>query len=209
MASSIKTDNFLKNLENAQRLMKVTQSSAFNKYATEKGKSGVLMDEDFMAKRAMSKANGNLNVTKNTPNKGLPNAIYESIVNNPLNQDEGSALDNILSQGKLKKPLVTEENKSFSDYVNEENEQNNTIQSSIPNTGNIDYSLIKLIIEDTINKKLDEIKSKLLTESVNNQTSISSIRFNGNKFHFLTSNGDVYEADLKYIKNIKTDKNKK
>ena len=203
----------MRGLENAQKLMKVTQTSSFDKYAFEKGKDGSLMSEDFsLSDYAQSTNNGNnLSVNKNIPNKGLPNAIYESLINNPLNPDDNNELDELFSQGKLKKPNLTENQKKYSDYVNEEKiiQNNNSQQQPIQVTGgSIDYSIIKLIIEDIIDKKLEDIKTKILNESVNNQPSIDSIRFNGNKFHFLTGNGDIYEADLKYIKNIKDNKKK-
>ena len=213
MASSEKMNKLMQGLEKAQQLMKVTQTSAFNKYASDKGRDGSLMSEDFSIDDYVTSSNHNqnLSISQNVPNKGLPQAIYESIMENPLNPNNDNALDELFSHGKIKKLNNNEQKKTYSDYVNEEKiVQNQSQNQPIQVTGgNIDYSLIKLIIEDVIEKKLDDIKSKILNESVNKQPSIASIRFNGNKFHFLTNNGDVYEADLKYIKNIKDNKNKK
>lgn len=130
---------------------------------------------------------------KTKPYKGLPKAIYESLVDNPL--DYSDEMDELFSNGKLikeaekKKKIIKEDN----------------IQSNQP----IDYSLIKMIIEDTVSKQIEKLQLKMLKENKSNNNLLTTMRLKDNKFNFLTANGDLYEAELKFIKNIRDKNNNK
>ena len=127
---------------------------------------------------------------KTKPYKGLPKAIYESLVDNPL--DYSDEMDELFSNGKLikeaekKKKILKEDN----------------IQSNQP----IDYALIKMIIEDTVSKQIEKLQLKMLKENKSNNNLLTTMRLKNNKFNFLTANGDLYEAELKFIKNIRDKK---
>ena len=74
----------------------------------------------------------------------------------------------------------------------------------------VDYSLIKTIVEDCIRKYAGSITKKILSEQKNQQSltdQLKAIRI-GESFTFITSNGDLYEAELKFKKNINKQKNK-
>ena len=68
---------------------------------------------------------------------------------------------------------------------------------------NVDYSLIKTIVEDCMKKYAGAIVKKVLNENVNikGEDTLKGIRI-GETFSFITSGGDLYEAELKFKKNI-------
>ena len=76
-------------------------------------------------------------------------------------------------------------------------------------TGAIDYSLLRTIIneavQENVKKYVSAMTKKLMTESAKtgNSNSIQAIKV-GDKFSFITENGDVYEATLKFKTNINT-----
>lgn len=74
-----------------------------------------------------------------------------------------------------------------------------TVSPIIQNSGNIDYSLIRMIVEECINKKINEMAS--LNESV---STLKGLKFaEGNKIQFLDSKGNLYEGELKLKKRKK------
>lgn len=136
----------------------------------------------------------------------LPKAILESITSNPIDasgMEGGSVLDTIEKpefMEKAHKQIIKNERAPMP-KLSEQLNQNKTVNNS-----SVDYSLIKLIVEDTIKKYAGAITKKILTENKNNlvseENNITTLRI-GDKFQFLTENGDLYVAKLKFIKNIK------
>lgn len=83
--------------------------------------------------------------------------------------------------------------------------ENGRVINSNVNAGAIDYSLIKTIVEDCIRKYSSSIVKNIVNESkrlVSNDDELKAIKI-GESFKFITSNGDLYEAELKFKKNIK------
>lgn len=76
-----------------------------------------------------------------------------------------------------------------------------TVQTSI---SNVDYSLIKTIVEDCMKKYTSALKKSIINENKNLMSEDNSLQAMkiGNKFTFITKNGDLYEANLKFVKNI-------
>jgi hypothetical protein len=127
----------------------------------------------------------------------LPTEILESFKKNPsYDTYQGSVLDEIqkVSGGKV----FTEQN---------------IVKDEIPTqhavTQNIDYSMIKMIVEECMRKYTSALKKTIMTESKNNLNesngTIQALKI-GDKFSFITNNGDLYEAKLTFIKNINSNK---
>lgn len=132
------------------------------------------------------------------PQKGagskLPKEILESLSNNPIDQDVFDP------DYKLKKAtqLIAESNKRS----NQARPQQRIVEQAQPSVSNVDYSLIKTIVEDCMRKYAASITKKILTESVGSGgDALKAIRI-GDKFSFITSSGDLYEAELKFKKNV-------
>lgn len=76
------------------------------------------------------------------------------------------------------------------------------------NVGGIDYSLIRTIIneavQENVKKYISALSKKLISEGVsvgNNTNTVQAVKL-GEKFSFITENGDVYEATLSYKTNL-------
>lgn len=132
-------------------------------------------------------------------NSKLPKEIFESMTKQPIiTQDViqsamggTSVLDSIIPQVKRQQKAKT---------INENIIPSQNIQA------NVDYSLIKTIVEDCVKKYANAIAKKVLSESKKtneNELSLSTIKVNGDKIQFLTENGDLFSAKLEFIKNIK------
>ena len=126
----------------------------------------------------------------------LPPQIIESMKKNPLQiKQQASVLDSL----NLDSLSVLREEKS---------QQPQTPQ---PN-GAIDYSLIKTIINEAVHENVKRymtaLSKKIFTENLSGTNNIQAVKF-GDKFSFITENGDVYEATLKYKTNLNTKTEKK
>ena len=131
----------------------------------------------------------------------MPKAVLESFKANPGNTSlTPSVLDTLNLQ-----PL------------NEIRKESRVQEQSIQSNGSvIDYSLLRTIINDAVQenvkKYISALSKKLLSEGVNvngtNDNTVQAVKF-GEKFSFITENGDVYEATLKYKTNLNTKNDKK
>ena len=123
----------------------------------------------------------------------LPKEILESFSKNYIDQ---SSLDPRLANlGDIKpqpKPQI------------KERKQINEVKNV--NSG-VDYEIIKSIIESTVKKYMGAYSKKIINESKqNNDNGIAAVQFLGDKFSFITKNGDLYEATLKFKQNLNENK---
>ena len=130
----------------------------------------------------------------------LPPEIYESMTSNPidttpLGQGIDEYMQNVSVLDKFNLSQKLSNNNQRKKIVTETKEQ----QAS----SNIDYSMIKMIVEECMRKYTSALKKTILTESkqtdVNDEIQAMKI---GDKFSFITKNGNLYEAKLTFIKNI-------
>ena len=123
----------------------------------------------------------------------LPKEILESFSKNYIDQ---SAFDPRLANlGDIKpqpKPQI------------KERKQINEVKNV--NSG-VDYEIIKSIVESTVKKYMGAYSKKIINESKqNNDNGIAAVQFLGDKFSFITKNGDLYEATLKFKQNLNENK---
>ena len=127
----------------------------------------------------------------------LPTEIIESFKKQPSPTDyQGCVVDmgQQASGGKI-----------FSEEKHRTVEQTTNTQPIVQS--NIDYSMIKMIVEDCIRKYTSALKKSILSESKTNENVGTLLAMKiGDKFSFITSNGDLYEAKLTFIKNMNTKK---
>lgn len=129
-------------------------------------------------------------VPKNTK---LPLEIIESIQKNPINQN--SINDSILTEiERISDKKIEDSHKTY---------QNEQIYKS---NNTIDYSMIKMIVENCLKEYAEKTSIKQINESQSNDANLIKAMKIGNKFSFITANGDLYEAKLTFIKNIKNKK---
>lgn len=213
--------NFLKNSKSlagdAFDMMEDTYSTSSNRHAVneEVGQAGIQYDqmlEQRMAKlqqgmnqQQMSGGLGLVNqnrlVQEEAPRaaKFLPKEIVEAFKQNPINND----------------PLDTS-NMSANDEVQEVKQimknSNNLPTQKVLNeqtTNGVDYGLIKTIIESAVKKYANALNKRIISENKStakgNISELKAMKI-GNKFSFISENGDIYEAKLIYKGNIKDKK---
>lgn len=139
------------------------------------------------------------------PNSKMPKAVIESFKRNPGKTGNlpsglgGSVLDGFkyepVQPSQPQRSMVTE--------------QYQVGMQTMPQTSGIDYSLIKTIIDEsvdkTVKKYVSALSKKLISEGVgagNGANKVDTIML-GDKFNFCDSDGNLYEATLKFKKNIK------
>ena len=153
---------------------------------------GTAMDsrmKNFMENRQMQQPIMQTPVqTPTMVNKGLPREILESFSNNYIDQS------------------VFDPNRSVLDRIGVTNGQQQiteTVQTYQPVQqnvgGNVDYELIKSIVESAVKKYVNALGKKVITEN----NDLSMIQVGEKKINLVTKSGDIYEAQLKFVKNIK------
>jgi GH15 family glucan-1,4-alpha-glucosidase len=123
-------------------------------------------------------------------NKGLPKEILESFSKNYIDQSvfdpNRSVLDRIgVTNGQQQ---VTETVQTYQPVQ--------PIQQNVG--GSVDYELIKTIVESAVKKYVNALGKKVLTEN----NDLNMIQVGEKKINLVTKSGDIYEAQLKFVKNI-------
>jgi hypothetical protein len=134
----------------------------------------------------------------------LPSAILESFKNNPGADDMElmRALSGSDDLAFLNAPTQQRQ-------VVQETVQQPQTQTIVQPSGAIDYPMIRTIVEEIVRKYAGSITKKVINESkVGNVGTMNTIMI-GDKFKFLTDNGDIYECTMKRVSNINEIKRKK
>lgn len=156
----------------------------------------------------------------------LPKAIIESMRNNPCNFEPTMVNEVMGPENAFYKKLNEAYNKGKEESVkgvkaiHKINEQLSVIdknseeekaqqelmdkEKQSPMVGGIDYSLIKTIVEEAIEKKLESFGLNNLQE---NGIKTMAITSNGT-FKFLDSEDNIYECEMRFVGKRKTNKKK-
>ena len=139
----------------------------------------------------------------------VPQAIREAFMNNPIDDSalyaglgddrDLSFLDEGMSQPAQQTVQPTQ---NVRQIVNE------GINPQPQATQQIDYPMIRTIVEEIVRKYAVSLNKKIMNESkqTTSPTQINTIAL-GETFKFLTKNGDIYECTMKKVGNIKNKKN--
>lgn len=132
---------------------------------------------------------GNTNIQQTqfenqTPPKGMPQEIFESFIKTPPAMLENYS-DNILNENELKALGIDKVKRP----------QRTAVNTQPTASVNIDYEYLKFIIDNSVKKALEEQK----------ENSLNTIRIGKNKIYLTDTKGNLFEAPLKFIKNINED----
>ena len=209
--------NFLKNSKSlagdAFDMMEDTYSTSSNRHAVneEVGQTGIQYDqmlEQRMAKlqqgmnqQQMSGGLGLVNqyrlVQEEAPRaaKFLPKEIVEAFKQNPIGNDPIDTSNEEVQE--VKQIMKNSNNLHTQNVLNEQT------------TNGVDYGLIKTIIESAVKKYANALNKRIISENKStakgNISELKAMKI-GNKFSFISENGDIYEAKLVYKGNIKDKK---
>ena len=135
----------------------------------------------------------------------LPRQIIESIAANPLDMTVVDPKMDALTE-RLKQTLPNSFNRSYEiqeklekqdrQELNEVQGNNNATSASV----NVDYELIKTIVESVVDKKINELKKGMVNENLSygSNSSLKAMKL-GEKFLFLDSENNIFECQMKYI----------
>ena len=125
------------------------------------------------------------------PNSKLPKEILESFSKNYIDQSAFDPNKSVLDSLK-----IAPEASNIKEGVIYQPQAQQANQS----TAKVDYELIKNIVEGAVKKYVNALGKKMLNE--NNGNDLSMIQLGGKKLNLITRDGNVFEAELKFIKNI-------
>lgn len=144
-------------------------------------------------------------------NSNVPAAIRESFASNPI--DDTALYGALSNDGRDLSVLFGEQKVQQSQNVSP-NEIRNIVNEGLGNnaqtvtqTSQIDYPMIRTIVEDIVRKYTVSLKQKLLTEGKGQENVIDTIVLNKG-FKFLDSKGNIYECTMKKVSNINEIKKK-
>ena len=140
----------------------------------------------------------------NLEGRNIPRGIVESILNNPLDMPiENSDMDELENRLMGNMPGIKAAANILERVDKQEKEAKAKINENIiprQNTSsNIDYELLKTIIESCIDEKINDLK-QVLNESVSHQSYIPSMKMMNFKdnFYFVDNDDNVFECVMKY-----------
>lgn len=141
----------------------------------------------------------------------VPKAIMEAFMSNPIddsalysgmgNGDELSFLTDGLNENV--QTQITKPTQNVRQIINEGLENNS--QQYVPTSQQIDYPMIRTIVEEIVRKYAVSLNKKIISEGKQNTNEISTIAL-GNTFKFLDKEGNIYECTTKKIGNLKDKK---
>lgn len=163
-------------------------------------------DADAEMKRIKNRQNENIGKTLNNP-------ILQEVFNNPYDMD----VDVISGLADPKRQELDEKLKDkyqglagalkINETIEKKDREKLEERKIQTNVSNINYETLQEIIETTIDKKLNELKQALLTESARRQPNNISMIMLEDTFKFVDSEGTVYQSEgLKRVGTIKLKK---
>lgn len=135
----------------------------------------------------------------------LPKQIIESIAANPLDMTVVDPKMDAFTE-KLKQTLPNSFNRSYEiqeKLEKQDRQESNEVQGNNNATSasvNVDYELIKTIVESVVDKKINELKKGMVNENLSygSNSSLKAMKL-GEKFLFLDSDNNIFECQMKYI----------
>lgn len=156
----------------------------------------------YDAKEDMKRMTQNLDSSILSKSK-LPDMIKESIAKNPLNLSpvEDPKMDALTERLTKAMPGIQKSMGILNQLDNADKQKQKTINETTQSTktnGGVDYEMIKMIVENAVEKKFNEYRG-VINESVNsNATGNLYVMKLGEKFLFLDDQDNVYECQMTY-----------
>lgn len=133
----------------------------------------------------------------------LPSAILESFKTNKIG-DDAQMMKQVLAGGDDLSFLdegIAPQRPVQRQVVTETVQQPQYTVQQAPQQ--IDYPMIRTIVEEIVRKYAGSITKKVLSESKGSTTSTVNTMMLGEKFKFLTDDGDIYECTTRRVGNVK------
>ena len=112
----------------------------------------------------------------------------------------------LMQQNPIDESIIENNNQTVQTPVTKKSQ---SIYNEQKTKSNVDYSLIQKIVESTVKKYISALNKKIISESkLHNVSNISELKAMkiGKQFSFITEDGSIYKAELKYVGNVKKKK---
>lgn len=145
----------------------------------------------------------NLKIDRNKlANSKIPDFIKESIVSNPLNVDPAlvdTKMNAFTEQLSQKLPGIQKSMGLLQQLedIDEQKAQKSALTETRSDGGNIDYEMIKMIVEKVIDEKIGSLTS-MLNENIQRSTPSLSVMNIRDKFLYLDDQDNIYECQMVY-----------
>jgi hypothetical protein len=130
----------------------------------------------------------------------LPSAILESFKTNPGGDDNEMMRQVMTGSNDLAflDEMAVQRKQAVRETV-----QQPQVQTTAQVSAGIDYPMIRTIVEEIVRKYASSIAKKVINESKGSNASTVNTMMLGEKFKFLTDDGDIYECTMKRVGNVK------
>lgn len=191
-------------LQASKAIMDKTKTLPRNRYSEQtNGFADIDKDLHGVQLQNVSTVNEGVDYSSALPDNNLSDFTFsESAFENSempveiLNAMRESAKD----RQKLSESVISKINPSKVNKPKVRVTEDKVVQNS-NNSGAIDYSLIKTIIDESVRKHIGSLKKNMINESKG--SSLELMTQQGNTFRFVTSDGKIFEGKLTYKGNIK------
>jgi len=207
-------------MSRASKLMKLESNGTLNKIA--KGHQAdinsaindpQIITEDIMsiqkAKNTQAPQPNMMTFGANADN--VPSVIRESFMKNPIDSaplyqglGDNKDMSFLTEMIQPKQQMRKQSQESIKQIVNEGLPQYQGTQGQ-----QIDYPMIRTIVEEIVRKYAVSLKNKIITEGKDNSNNTLNTLSIGKTFKFLDNAGNIYECTMRKISNINEMKNKK
>lgn len=212
MANGIDRTSIVQNaMSRAAKLMQLESNGTLDKIAAEHkdgietSLNGEVLTEELMTTSRNRKTQAPIATRQMGQNaSNVPQAIREAFMNNPI---DDSALYQGLSDGRdisfLTEGLAPKQQVAPPQNVRQIVNEGMGTQM----TQQIDYPMIRTIVEEIVRKYAVSLNKKIINESKQTPNQVNTIAL-GETFKFLDNDGNIYECTMKKVGNVKN-KNKK
>ena len=131
----------------------------------------------------------------------IPSAIKESFMKNPP-ADDSKLYESVMSDGRsvsMLDQIFPQQQRKATMSAQPRQQIQEVVQQPQQYPSQIDYSVIRAIVEESVRKYTSSLGKKLMNEGTGGELNTLTI---GKTFKFLDSKGNIYEAKLTKIGNI-------
>ena len=213
MANNINRESVVKSaMSRAAKLMQLESNGTLDKIAAahkdgiNSSLDGDVTTQDLMTTARNRKTEAPMITREMGENaSNVPAAIREAFMNNPIDESSlygaftagGDGSLDFLNEMAMpqQQPQITQPTQDVRQIVNEGMGYTSSSQPQV--SAQIDYPMIRTIVEEIVRKYAVSLKKNILAENKQGApiNQVNTIAF-GDTFKFLTKNGDIYEAKL-------------
>jgi len=208
----------LMQLESNGTLDKIAKDPNFKANINNSLENGEIMTKDLMTTARNRKTEAPMITREMGENaSNVPAAIREAFMNNPIDESSlygafgggGDGSLDFLNEVTMpqQQPQITQPTQDVRQIVNEG--MGGHTQMQYTPSAQIDYPMIRTIVEEIVRKYAVSLKKNILSEGKQEPMSQVNTIALGETFKFLTKNGDIYECTMKKVSNINGMKKKK